>query len=115
MLLDRASILTAQDLKTQDVEVPEWGGTVRVRSLTGTVRDAFGRSLLGPDGNPSPALYNVKLVAVSVVGEDGQPLFTLDDLQALGDKSAPVLERIADAAEQLNKMTPGAIEVAQGN
>lgn len=114
-LLDRFSILSASDLKTQDVDVPEWGGTVRIRSLTGTARNAFGLSLLGPDGKPSAAGYNVKLVAVSVVGEDGQPLFTLDDVQALGEKSAAALARVAEAADKLNLLTADAVETAKGN
>jgi hypothetical protein len=115
MILDRLSILAASDLATTDVEVPEWGGTVRVRALTGTAREAFGRSLIGPDGKSSTVGYTAKLIAVSVVGEDGKPLFTMDDLEVLGDKCAPALERIADAAESLNKMKAGAIEEAQGN
>ena len=30
-LLSKTAILAAQDLQTEDVEVPEWGGAVRVR------------------------------------------------------------------------------------
>ena len=37
-LLDRATILAADDLRHVDVDVPEWGGVVRVRSLTGAER-----------------------------------------------------------------------------
>ena len=32
--LSREVVLAAQDLKTEDVEVPEWGGTLLVRELT---------------------------------------------------------------------------------
>lgn len=115
MLLSRESILTANDLQTTDVDVPEWGGTVRVRSLTGTVRDLFGRSLIGEDGKANGKLYNIKLVAVSAVDEQGVPLFTLEDVEILGTKSAPALERVAAAAEAFNKMGPGAVEAEAGN
>lgn len=115
MLLTREAILTANDLKTVDVSVPEWGGTVRVRALTGTARDEFGRSLIGADGKPNGAGYNMKLVAVSVVNEDGSTTFTLDDVQVLGSKSAPALERVAEAAEALNKLSADAVETATGN
>ena len=30
-LLSKTAILTANDLQTEDIEVPEWGGAVRVR------------------------------------------------------------------------------------
>ena len=39
-LLSKSAILCANDLQTEDVDVPEWGGTVRVRSFTGRERDA---------------------------------------------------------------------------
>ena len=114
-LLSRESILTADDLKTVDVPVPEWGGEVRIRSLTGTQRELFGRSLLGADGKPTGEGYNLKLVAVSVVQEDGTLAFTLDDVQILGTKSDVALERVVDAIETLNKMKIGDIEAAKGN
>lgn len=115
MLLNRAAILTADDLKFVDVPVPEWGGEVRIRSLTGTQREAFGRSLLDAAGKPSGEGYNLKLVAVSVVQEDGTLAFTLDDVQILGTKHAEALARVVDAVETLNKMKAGAIEAAKGN
>ena len=40
-LLSKEAILAAQDVVTELVEVPEWGGSVRVRGLTGAERDAF--------------------------------------------------------------------------
>jgi len=115
MPLNRLAILIADDLTTVDVPVPEWGGDVRIRSLTGTQREAFGRSLIGADGKPSGEGYNAKLIAVSVVQEDGSLAFTLDDADELGKKSAPALERLVDAIETLNKMKAGAIEAAKGN
>lgn len=115
MLLTRAAILSADDLKTVDVPVPEWGGEVRIRSLTGTQREVFGRSLLDAAGKPTGEGYNLKLVAVSVVQEDGTQAFTLDDVQILGTKSDAALDRVVDAIETLNKMKAGAIEDAKGN
>ena len=44
-LLSKTAILCANDLKTEDVDVPEWGGAVRVRSFTGRARDAFDHRL----------------------------------------------------------------------
>ena len=44
--LSRDTILQREDIKTEDVEVPEWGGTVRVRGMSGVERDAFEASLI---------------------------------------------------------------------
>ena len=40
-ILTRDQILQANDLVTETVEVPEWGGSVFVKSLTGVERDQF--------------------------------------------------------------------------
>jgi hypothetical protein len=34
MALKREQILKANDIKTIEVEVPEWGGTVRLRTMS---------------------------------------------------------------------------------
>ena len=41
MVLSKEQILQADDLKTETVEVPEWGGDVLLRELRGRERDAF--------------------------------------------------------------------------
>lgn len=114
-LLDKAAILAAADIKTEDVDVPEWGGTVRVRTMSGTQRDAFGAALLGPDGKPDMSQYRAGMVAASVVGEDGVLLFSSEDVKALGAKSAKALDRVFAVADRLNGMSGDAIEAAKGN
>ena len=114
-LLDRKSILTIDDIKTEDVDVPEWGGMVRLRMLTGLERDGFGKTLIGKDGKADMTGYRVKLLAFSIVGEDGKPLFTPDDIEALGAKSAAVIEKLFNAAERLSLMGAGDVEAAAKN
>jgi hypothetical protein len=36
-LLSKTAILCANDLQTEDVDVPEWGGAVRVRSFIAVI------------------------------------------------------------------------------
>lgn len=114
-MLNREAILGAQDLKTADVAVPEWGGSVRVRVMTGTERDAWGASLVGADGKPNMAQYGIKLLVLCIVGEDGVALFTEADLAALGAKSALALKRVFDAADALNTIGPDQVEAAAKN
>lgn len=107
-LLGRDQILGAADLSTVDVAVPEWGGTVRVRMLTGTERDAFEASTVVRKGKKLETnLENVRarLVALTVIGEDGQRLFDEADAAALGAKSASALNRVFAAAQKLNALT----------
>lgn len=115
MLLTREQILAAQDLKTEDVAVPEWGGTVRVRMMTGAERDALGAALIGPDKKPDMREYRLRLVAACVVGEDGVALFGPDEIAMLGRKSGVALDRVYRIAERLNDVSAEAVEAAEKN
>ena len=109
MLLSRDQILQADDLQTEDVEVPEWGGSVRVRGLLGSERDAFEASMVHMRGNGQRELrlanMRARLVVMSVVDENGRRMFTDADVKALGDKSAAALDRVFDAARKLSRLT----------
>ena len=107
-LLTKEQILGAQDLREEIVPVPEWGGEVRVRTITGTQRDEYEQALMASrTGDGAANLRNVRarLVACSIVGEDGQPLFGPDDVEALGAKSAAALDRVVAAASRLSALT----------
>ena len=106
--LTKDEILEALDLKSQPVDVAEWGGTVLVRSMTGADRDAFENSMVtvDADGKRKPDMANLraKLVALTVVDEANNRLFEVSDVERLALKSAAALERVFDAAQKLNGM-----------
>lgn len=104
-MLNREAILSAQDTKAEEVAVPEWGGTVRVRMMTGRERDEFEReqyeiARMGQLGDNMRA----RLLVRCLVDAENRPLFTADDVQALGEKSSAALERVARVARRLNKL-----------
>lgn len=112
-LLSRDDILDAADLPRELVEVEEWGGAVYVRALSGTERDAFEASIITQRGKRvEPNLQNLraKLVALAVVDEDGERLFSDGDVQALGRKSAAALDRVFGVAQRLSGLSPGDVE-----
>lgn len=118
MALSRDQILEAKDLETREVEVPEWGGTVLVRALSGTDRDAYEASLVQMRGNKSvPQLGNIraKLVARAIVDEDGNRLFTDADIKVLGQKSAAALSRVFTVAAEMSGLNDADIEEIEGN
>lgn len=121
-LLSKAAILACEDLPTTDVDVPEWGGTVRVKGMTGAQRDAFEDSLFvdvpSADGKTIARKQDTKnirakLVAASLVDADGAALFTQGEIDTLAQKSARALSRVFEAAQRLNGMTPEAKEEAK--
>jgi len=109
VLLTREQILGAQDIASEIVQVPEWGGAVRVRAMTGKQRDTFEESLQvrdkGGKVRTSIVQFRAKLVAWTVVDENGQRLFSVADVQALGEKSAAALTRVAEVASRLSSIT----------
>jgi len=117
--LSRESILTAAPpLALEVVEVPEWGGSVAVRELTGAERDAWEASVLGDDGKPSDqAMTNAraKLVVRSVVDDDGTRVFGDTDIEAVGALSARGLNRVFEVACRLSGLTAGDVEELAGN
>ena len=104
-MLTKAQILQADDLPTEVVEVPEWGGSVTVRTLTGTERDAFEESITKRRGDSVEVnMINLraKLCAMTMIDDDGERYFSDADVAELGKKSANVLDRIFAVAQRLN-------------
>lgn len=116
-LLSREAILGAQDLPTKDVPVPEWGGTVRIRSLTAKDRDAIETAIFTArqEGLVAPDNVRARYASACIVDEKGAPLFTADDVEALGQKSATALNRVYDAVLSHNAIAEGDVEELAGN
>src|SRR5512133_1899019 len=102
--LTKKQILEAQDRKFKDLEVPEWGGTVRVGTMSGKERDSYERVFGDIREGTMDASIRASLCAACVVDENGVPLFTKADLQALGEKSGAALDRVFDVAVELNAL-----------
>jgi hypothetical protein len=110
-LLTLDAILAADQLKFEDVAVPEWGGTVRVRAMTGAERDAIGAVLADKTKSPNfGSLYAASVTATCVVGEDGAPLFGLDKIEVLRARSVAALDRVYQAAMRLNSASVEDVE-----
>jgi hypothetical protein len=113
-LLSKLAILGADDLKHEDVPVPQWGGTVRIRVMTGVERDEF-RAAIASDGPVPVGKFSAALLAATCVDESGGRLFTMDDMEALQAKSAASLDAPAAVAMRLNGLGATAVEDAAKN
>lgn len=112
--LTKEEILAAQDLKTETVDVPEWGGQVIVRTMTGLERDRFESSIM-QGGQRNYENLRSKVVVSTVVDAEGNSLFTLKDVEALGKKAANVIDRVFTVAIRLSGMTGKEMEELAGN
>jgi hypothetical protein len=108
-------IRAAEDILEEDVEVPEWGGKLRVRGMTGKQRDAWETTIVQVRGNNRSlnlANLRARLVARSCVKGPGshELLFTPADVEMLGNKSAAALERVFDVSRRLSALTESDVE-----
>jgi phage-related tail fiber protein len=113
-LLTKSAILDADDLKHEDVDVPQWGGTVRVRTMTGAERDEF-RNSVNAEGGVGVGRFAVALLAATLIDESGARLFTMDDIDQLAEKSATSIDKPAAMAMRLNGLGGAAVEESVKN
>lgn len=116
MLLNKDQILSSDDLAFKDVEVEAWGGTVRIRCLTGEERDAFEQSIVDSKGK-ARNMKNIRarFLSMSIVGEDGQRLFSDAEVEGLGKKSGKAIDKLFDVAQKLSGLTDDDVEEMAGN
>lgn len=117
-LLTKQDILNAPDRAFEEVPVPEWGGAVRVKSLSGRERDAFEASLVKGSGkNRSSDFVNMRarLCAVCIVDEAGTRVFEDNEVEMLGAKSAAALDRVFGVAQRLSGMSDEDVKELEKN
>lgn len=104
----KAQILKIKDIEFDELYIPEWKFTVRLRGVTAQERDDYESLLLEMrDGGASVALSNAraKFICSGLLNEDGSQMFTVREAAALGQKSAKAMERIFHRIRQLSGMT----------
>jgi hypothetical protein len=107
-LLGRDAILAAEDRTFEEVECPEWGGTVRLRSISGAERDNYEQGLIQQRGNSRQMNMRnarAKLIVLCAVDEGGRRMFSEADVSALGKKNAKPLDRLFDACRRLSGLS----------
>lgn len=115
-MLTRESILQADDLKRELVKVPEWGGEVYVRVMTGTERDALEQKVF-INRKPGDTVQNIRAAyaAYTICDENGKQIFTHEDIAALGQKCAAALDRVFEVSQRLNRISAKDVEELKGN
>jgi hypothetical protein len=112
MSLTKEQIFSAFDLSPEDVDVPEWGGTIRVIVMSGASREQL-QTLIAE--NKSGFFFEAAVVALSAVDESGVLLFTPDDIPSLLAKNPKVIGQIADASLRINGLGAKAVSEATKN
>lgn len=97
-------ILHADDIQVEQVEVPEWGVTVELRSLDVESFTTVGKTSVQGGETNMREVYLSMLVAGVYDPDTGAPVFTDADKPALATKSMQVAERLVGHLNRLSGM-----------
>ena len=117
MSLSKDDILSATDAQVETVKVPEWGGTVYIRVMSGKELEELTESFAEDNGTTQAERVRglrARLAALTICNEKGERLFTNSDVEALQQKNALVLDRIFTAAQKLNGISEDSAENTLG-
>lgn len=116
-LLTASDILEADDIRSEYVEVPEWGGTVKIQGLTGEQRNRVGALMRAESKKTSEeealSYFQMRIAAASMVDEDGKRVFSQNDVAKLAKKSAAAIQRVYDVAAKLSGIGDEEVEKAK--
>ena len=107
MALSKKAILEAKDIKTKEVEVAEWGGSVCIRVISGADRDVFEQAF----SDKKMEAFRTRFLVLTLCDTDGERLFTNDEVEALNKKSSAVINRLF-AEDWQRKQASGETAVA---
>jgi hypothetical protein len=111
--LTTEDILAAIEKRKREVEpflVEEWDLTVYIRRLTAADLKTTGLLDASKDSDADAVL--IKLVSVCLANEDGETLFTQEQLESLADAEFAVLMRIFSECASINGLEMAGLEEA---
>ena len=106
MALNKTAILAAGDIKLDKVAVPEWGGDVYLKTISGIDRDQF------EEGYSEQKMKNfrARFLVLTLCDEKGDRLFTDAEVAELAKKSSLVLNRLFEKSWGFNAFTNEAVD-----
>jgi hypothetical protein len=111
MALTKEQIFAADDVTILEVDVPEWGGVVRLKAPTATALDRFEANQVNRRKiSAHMANIRARMAILVCVDDDNKPLFTDADESKLSLKSSVPLNRIWKAAQSWLGVDDEAVE-----
>lgn len=95
-------ILDTDDVDYTTVDCPEWGGTIRLRTLTGYDAVVFSNSVKTEDGRNKAM---IRIIAMCACDAEGKKIFSPENVMALMKKNLRVINRVQKAAMEHNGYT----------
>ena len=114
IILTKDQILQADDRPIENISVPEWHGHVLMKVPGAVERDKIEEAFFIGEKHGYKGL-RAQLVSLCVVNEDGTLMFTEDDIEMLGKKSAQVIDRLFTVALRLFGFSEKEMAKVKGN
>lgn len=112
--LTRGDLKALTDARTEEMQIPEWGGAVTVRALTLDERLQLGAFYVAgadeDDGGMGEAERTIEATLFAVLHGLAEPELTDEDAEWLRQRDAEVLGRIAGRVLQLSGLAPEVTE-----
>ena len=108
--LKRDDILKVQDIKAEQIHIPEWGGDVYVRAMSANSRDELEDFVAASGKGGTVKQLRAKVASLTLCDEKGKLLFTENDVEKIGEKSATVLQRIFEIATRLSQVQEDSVK-----
>ena len=115
LITNANAILGKDDFHYEEIEVPEWGGSLRLKSLSGSERSKIIK-LTQQQKDTADGVFE-QCTIYSVVDSEGRRLF--DDTEAtrkvLQSKDAGVTQRIGRKILEISGLSRDALDIAEKN
>ena len=113
MTLSRDAFLKPVEAPREKVHIEALGGSVWVYGMTVRERSVFEKQFHNAKGQRTAKFPELRerTIVQCVRNDDGSPMFTVDDIPALGNQFACIIEPLFDAANRLS----GGGEATEGN
>lgn len=117
--LSGQQLLEAKDVVIEEVDVPEWGGVIRIKVMSAAELDSYEKSLVEiksfKEQKPNITNRRAKLLVRCICDEEGRRLFNDAQTDDLGRKNGLILERLHKVAQRLNKIDDESVEELKKN
>lgn len=115
-ILSKADIFSAQDCTIKDVDMPQWGGFIRIKKMSLleqiSLSEVLAKSASGKTDENADVM--VDFIIASVVDEAGNLIFTREDAQNIKKRSAVSIVKLFEAIQKFNSVEIG-VEESTGN
>ena len=116
--LSREDIMAIVSVKKESIDMPEWGGSIFVRAMSGAESDILTDLILAHEektGNNRLPHLKAIMAILTVCDGDGGRMFDMNDMDMLLSKDGGALTKIFEVARRLNGLTPDSEETITKN